>query len=151
MTLILKVTSTNPQVPLSQLLELPLGLDVWEVKPDHVVLRAAEPQAERLQRMGYRVEQLHLTDTYLSTFATEEAIAGYHSAASLEQDMRQLATSQPQIVELRELGRSVENRPIWALRIGERRGSTRKILFSWAAIMPVSGWPSRFPIDWRSM
>jgi len=129
MTLILKVTSTNPQVPLSQLLELPLGLDVWEVKPDHVVLRAAEPQAERLQRMGYRVEQLHLTDTYLSTFATEEAIAGYHSAASLEQDMRQLAASQPQIVELRELGRSVENRPIWALRIGERRGSTRKILF----------------------
>jgi len=129
MTLILRVTSTNPQVPLSQLLELPLGLDVWEVKPDHVVLRAAEPQAERLQRMGYHVEQLHLTDTYVSTFATEEAIAGYHSAASLEQDMRQLATSQPQIVELRELGRSVENRPIWALRLGERRGSTRKILF----------------------
>jgi carboxypeptidase T len=129
MTLILRVTSTNPQVPLSQLLELPLGLDVWEVKPDHIVLRAAEPQAERLQRMGYQVEQLHLTDTYLSTFATEEAIAGYHSAASLEQDMRQLAASQPHIVELRELGRSVENRPIWALRIGERRGSTRKILF----------------------
>lgn len=129
MTLILQVTSTNPQVPLSQLLELPLELDVWEVKPDYIVLRAAEPQAERLQRMGYQVEQLHLTDTYLSMFATEEAIAGYHSAASLEQDMRQLATSQPHIVELREIGRSIENRPIWALRIGERRGSTRKILF----------------------
>lgn len=35
-------------------------------------MRAAEPQAERLQRMGYSVEQLHLTDTYLSTFATVE-------------------------------------------------------------------------------
>jgi carboxypeptidase T len=77
------------------LLQLPLGLDVWEVKPDHVVLRAAEPQAERLQRMGYHVEQLDLTDTFLSMFATAAAIAGYHSAESLEQDMRQLASSHP--------------------------------------------------------
>jgi hypothetical protein len=36
MTLILKVTSTDPRVPLSQLLQLPLGLDVWEVTPDHI-------------------------------------------------------------------------------------------------------------------
>jgi carboxypeptidase T len=129
MNLILQVTSTNPRLPLSELLRQPLGLDVWEVKPDHVVLRAAEPQAERLQRMGYRVEQLQRTDAFLSTFATAEAIAGYHSTASLEQDLRQLADSRPEIVELREIGRSVENRPIWALRIGERRGSTRKLLF----------------------
>jgi carboxypeptidase T len=129
MNLILRITSTDPRAPLSQLLQLPLGLDLWEVKPDHMILRAAEAQAERLQHMGYTVEQLHLTDTYLSTFATAAAIAGYHSAASLEQDLRQLADSQPEIVELREIGRSVENRPIWALRIGERRGSTRKALF----------------------
>ena len=129
MTLIVRITSTNPRVPLSQLLQLPLGLDVWEVKPDYIVLRAAEPQAERLQRMGYHVEQLDLTDTFLSTFATAAAIAGYHSAESLEQDMRQLASSHPQLVELQEIGRSVENRSIWALRLGERRGSTHKVLF----------------------
>lgn len=129
MNLILKLTSTNPRVPLSQLLHLPLGLDVWEVKPDYVILRAAEAQAERLRHMGYNVEQLQLTETYLSTFATAAAVAGYHSAESLEQDMRQLANSQPHIVELQEVGRSVENRPIWALRIGERTGSTRKVLF----------------------
>src|SRR5262245_28416979 len=129
MNLILQVTSTTPRLPLSELLRQPLGVDVWEVKPDHLVIRAAEPQAERLRRMGYRVEQLHLTDSFLSTFATAEAVASYHSAASLEQDMRQLANRQPEIVELREIGRSVENRPIWALRIGERRGSTRKLLF----------------------
>jgi carboxypeptidase T len=49
MNLILHVTSTNPRLPLSELLRQPLGLDVWEVQPDHLVLRAAEPQAERLQ------------------------------------------------------------------------------------------------------
>lgn len=129
MNLILKVTSTDPRAPLSDLLHLPLGLDVWEVKPDHVILRTADAPAERLRLMGYTVEQVQSTDTYLSTFATTAAIAGYHSAASLEQDMLQLANSQPDIAELREIGRSVENRPIWALRIGERRGSTRKVCF----------------------
>lgn len=129
MNLILRLTSTDPRAPLPDLLQLPLGLDVWEVKPDYVILRTADAQAERLRLMGYTVEQLESTDAYLSTFATAEAIAGYHSAASMEQDMRQLANSQPDIVELREIGRSVENRPIWALRIGERRGSTRKVCF----------------------
>jgi carboxypeptidase T len=129
MDLILRVTSPDPNLPLAQLLHLPLGLDVWEVKPDYVVLRAAEAPAERLQRMGYGVEQLQLTDTFLSTFATAEAVAGYHSVETLEQDLRALADSQPEIAELREVGRSVENRPIWALRIGERKGSTHKLLF----------------------
>jgi carboxypeptidase T len=129
MKLILKVTSTNPRVRLAQLLQLPLGLDVWEVKADHVVLRAAEAQAERLRRMGYHVEQLHLTANYLARFATAAGIAGYHSAQSLEQDLRGLAASQPDIAELHEIGRSLEDRPIWALRLGERRGSARKVLF----------------------
>ncbi|MDQ5853558.1 MAG: M14 family metallopeptidase [Chloroflexota bacterium] len=129
MDLILRVTAPDPTVPLAQLLQVPIGLDVWEVKPDYVVLRAAEAQAERLQRMGYGVEQLQLTDTFLSTFATADAIAGYHSVETLEQDLRQLADSRPEIAELREVGRSVEDRPIWALRIGERRGSDRKLLF----------------------
>lgn len=130
MKLILKITSTQPGAPLSQLPQLPMGLDIWETKPDYVVLRASEAQADRLQRMGYGVEQLHETDIYVSTFATAEAATGYHSAATLEQDLRQLAASRPEIAEFREIGRSLENRAIWALRIGERKGSTRKLLFT---------------------
>lgn len=74
--------------------------------------------------MGYGVEQLHETASYLSTFATEEAGAGYHSVETLEADLRRLAEENSEIAELHEIGRSVENRPIWALRLGERRGST---------------------------
>lgn len=129
MELIFRVTSTNPNASLSQLPHLALGLDVWEVKPDHIVLRASEAQADRLQRMGYALEQLEMTETFLSTFATTDALAMYHSAASLEEDLGQLAEHQPEIAELREIGRSLEKRPIWALRIGERRDSTRKVLF----------------------
>jgi len=41
------VRSESPQAPLAQLLQLPLGLDIWQVEEDHVVLRADEAQAAR--------------------------------------------------------------------------------------------------------
>jgi carboxypeptidase T len=124
------VRSDSPQAPpLARLIDLPLGLDIWQVKTDHVVLRAAEEQATRLRQMGYTTEEVVETETHLATFATAEAIAAYHSAETLEQDLRQLSESQPEIAELQEIGRSLENRPIWALRIGERRPSEHKLLF----------------------
>lgn len=129
MSVIVKVISASARAPLSGLLAAPLGLDVWEVKPEHLVLQATEAQAERLEQMGYAVEQLRTTETYLSTFATDEAIAGYHSAETLEADLRRLAEENPDVAELHEIGRSVENRPIWALRLGERRGNTLKMVF----------------------
>jgi carboxypeptidase T len=128
-TLIARVTSTGPRAPLSRLLTVPLGLDVWEVDPDFVVLQAEEAQAARLEAMGYDVEQLQMADAYLSDFATERAVTGYHSAESLDADLRRLAEDNPEVAQLHEIGRSVENRPIWALRLGQRRGSSRKVAF----------------------
>jgi carboxypeptidase T len=127
--LIARVTSTDARAPLARLLVTPLGLDVWEVNPDHLVLQADEAQAARLEEMGYAVEQLQMTEAYLSDFATERAVTGYHTVQTLEQDLRRLAQDNPEIVELQQIGRSVEDRPLWALRIGERRGSTSKVAF----------------------
>jgi len=130
MSIVYTVRADSLQAPpLARLIDLPLGLDIWQVKADHVVLRAAEEQALRLRQMGYTTEEVVGTDDHLATFATAEAIAAYHSAETLEQDLRQLAESQPEIAELREIGRSLEDRPIWALRIGERRASEHKLLF----------------------
>jgi carboxypeptidase T len=129
MEMIVKVTSANQATPLSDLLRLPLGLDIWEVKPDYLILRAPEAPIERLTQMGYGIQPLQPVTEHLSAFATAEAIAGYHSAETLEQDLRQLTGIRPEIAELREIGRSVENRPIWALRIGERKGSLDRVLF----------------------
>jgi carboxypeptidase T len=128
-SLIARVTSTTARAPLARLLATPLGLDVWEVKPDFVVLQADEFQIGRLEAMGFTVEQLQMTEPYLATFATAAAVSGYHTVASLEQDLRRLAEEHPEIAELQQIGRSVEGRPLWALRIGERRGSTRKVAF----------------------
>jgi carboxypeptidase T len=127
--LIARVTSPSTETPLAWLLTAPLGLDVWEVTPDQLVLQVEEGQAERLAAMGYGVEQLRMTERYLSAFATEAAVTGYHTAATLEQDLRRLAESHPEIAELHTIGHSVEGRPLWALRIGERRGSDRKVAF----------------------
>ena len=57
-SLIARVTTTSSRAPLEQLLTTPLGLDVWEVTPEHFVLQADEAQASRLEAMGYEVEQL---------------------------------------------------------------------------------------------
>lgn len=127
--LIVRVTSPGARSPLARLLTSSLGLDVWEVGPDFLVAQAGEAQADRLEAMGYAVEQLQLVEPYLSTFATPSAVGGYHTVETLEQDLRRLAEEHPEVAELHEIGRSVEGRPLWALRIGERRGSTRKVAF----------------------
>src|SRR5205814_7053219 len=106
MELILRVTATDARATLANLSHLSLGLDIWEAKPDHMVVRAAEAQAERLRPIGYGVEELHQTANFLSAFATADALASYHSAATLEQDLSARADSQLDIAELREVGRS---------------------------------------------
>jgi carboxypeptidase T len=128
-SLIARVTPGGVGAPLARLLTAQLGLDIWEVRPDSVVLQADEFQVSRLEAMGFVVEQLQMTEPYLSTFATAQAVTGYHTVATLEQDLRRLVEEHPEIAELHEIGRSVEGRPLWALRIGERRGSARTVAF----------------------
>jgi carboxypeptidase T len=125
--LIARVTPGGGRAPLARLLTTPLGLDIWEVRPDHLVVQADEAQAARLEAMGYGVEQLVTTESFLSDFATARAVSGYHTGQTLEEDLQRLAEDNPEIVELHEIGRSVEGRPLWALRIGERRGTSRKV------------------------
>jgi carboxypeptidase T len=84
MSIVYAVRADSPQAPpLARLIDPPLGLDIWQVKADHVVLRAAEEQALRLRQMGYTTEEVVGTDDHLATFATAEAIVAYHSAETL--------------------------------------------------------------------
>lgn len=132
MKLIVRVSSPGPDRPLAQLVTSALGLDVWEAKPDHLVLRAAEVTVDRLKQMGYQVQEIADVESHLQTFATAAAQAGYHSVQTLEENLRALTHSRPEIAELKQIGRSVENRPVWALRIGEREGDPtqkKRVLF----------------------
>ena len=127
--IIARITSEDPNRSLPQLLSMPLGLDVWESKPERLVLRATEAVLDRIGKMGYRVEPVVPVSEHLTAFATSAAAEGFHSGESLEQDMRELAAKRPELVEIKEIGRSLENRPILALRIGERKSGVRKLLF----------------------
>jgi carboxypeptidase T len=125
--IVYSVRADSPQAPpLPWLVDQPrehLGLDIWQVKENQIVLRATEEQAARLQQLGYATEVVVETENHVARFASAEAVEAYHSAESLESDLHQLVESQPEIAELKEIGRSLEDRAIWALRIGERRGS----------------------------
>src|ERR687894_3314855 len=113
MNIVYVVRADSPQAPsLTRLINQPrehLGLDVWQGQEDHVVLRAEEAQAARLRQMGYATEEVVQTENHLARFATAEATAAYHSAETLEGDLHALAESRPEITELREIGRSLEN------------------------------------------
>ena len=113
MNLIARITSPGLQKQLADVLRVPLGIDVWEVKPDHLILRGTEAQLDRLSSMGYHVEQLEDEERHPSAFARAEPAEQSHSAASLEEELRQLAEARPDMAELKEIGQSIEGRPIW--------------------------------------
>lgn len=61
MSLIVNVTPGQAQASLGRVVELPLGLDVWELTTEHAVLQASEAAVDRLAQMGYGVEQVRET------------------------------------------------------------------------------------------
>lgn len=131
--IIAKVTTRGPRSSLDRILTLPLALDIWETRPDHVVLRASEQQLDLLAQMNYEVEQIETASRFLTTHEAVRdfeaaAAAGYHSHESLTQEMRDLAARAPEIAELHRIGSSVEGRTIWGLRLGDRSGTARKVL-----------------------
>ena len=145
MELIVEVRSDDPTRPLSKLLTIPLGLDVWEANADRWSSVPSEAPIDRIGKMGYQVRQIVPVEAHLSTFATPRVHAkAITPQQSLEEDMRQLAESRPDLAVLHEIGRSVEGRPIWALQIGERQAD-RASCCSWAVITRASGSLLRFP------
>lgn len=150
MDLILEISPGSSSSSVSDLLRASLGLDIWELTPDHMIVRATEAKAERVHQLGYRVEQLQSVAEALSEFESAEQAtlvniastettkrprdvlaepARYHTVKSLNYELQELAATHPDLVELKELGHSVKGQPILALRIGERRGSLHKVLF----------------------
>jgi hypothetical protein len=65
--IIAKVTERGPRGSLDRILTLLLALDIWETRPDHVVLRASEQHLDLLAQMNYGVEQIETTNRFLIT------------------------------------------------------------------------------------
>ena len=72
-------------------------------------LAVTDEQAQRLDALGHRVEDLPLPPP--------DDVEGYPTPAEVESTLRALADAHPGIAQIVQLGRSEEGRPIWALRI----------------------------------
>src|SRR5262245_45468421 len=136
MSIIAEVKTSPTGRELERLLHTPFGLDVWEAKRDRLVVRATEAQIDRITRMGYEVRQIQTVVGHVTAFAAAAAAVEFHSAQDIENGLRSAAQTHPDIAELQEIGRSVENRPIWALRIGERAATPRERYCSPVVTMP---------------
>lgn len=75
-----------PGVDIERLLQMPLGLDVWERKrdPDVLVVAANESQISELERRRLAsVERLYTVEQYLSGFGSPAR--GQHDAEGTEE------------------------------------------------------------------
>src|SRR5215207_4211127 len=99
--IIARITSEDPNRSLPQLLSMPLGLDVWESKPERLVLRATEAALDRIGKMGYRVVPV---SEHLTAFATSAAAEGFHSGRASSRTCGSSPRSGPSLSRSRRSG-----------------------------------------------
>lgn len=108
--------------------------EVLEVHGDRLVVvedldfLASRPVDERvsvqLMRSAYRIQQQDLDDVF-APFRAQGSEGAYHSVAEVTSEIQAMAAAHPDRVELVEIGRSVEDRPLVAVRVGKRDGVER--------------------------
>lgn len=64
-------------------------------------------------------------DEVFAHFRAQGSEGAYHSVAEVEAELAEIAAAHPDTVELVEIGRSIEDRPLTAVRIGARDGVER--------------------------
>lgn len=77
-----------------------------------------------LSRGAYRIEAADLDDVF-APFRAQGSEGAYHSLDEVTSEIAGLAAAHPERVELVEIGRSIEDRPITAVRVGARDGVER--------------------------
>ena len=130
MEIIAEIRSEDPTRPLAKLLAMPLGIDVWEVKSDRLVVRAAEHTMDRLTKMGYRITPIVDVSRHLEFSQLAIPWRGIIPSPLSRPTCATWPRRRPQFGGTEGDGRRVdEGRPILALRLGERRGNATKVLF----------------------
>ncbi len=89
----------------------PLGLTVVDRQGQNLALMASEEEIAYLEAQGFEVEVLGRNDG--------EAPDGYHNAAAVITDLEAIAANYPAITKVVELGTTVQNRRLLALKISD--------------------------------
>ncbi len=103
-----------------------MGADDFGISGDRLIVRVSRPMLEVLEARGVPHEMLchdieHRYREYRRGTAIKraESFADYHDLVAVEAAMRRIAGEHSDIAALVEIGRSIENRPIYALRISD--------------------------------
>ncbi|MGC8828080.1 MAG: M14 family metallopeptidase, partial [Anaerolineae bacterium] len=108
--LIVRIAAGTPQLR-TQLFHL--GIDVLAVDLQGITARLTPAQLRTLERAGFLCQVL--------TAETQSIIVDdrYHTFAETEAELQAVAAQHPDIARLEVIGRSVEGRPIYALKISD--------------------------------
>ncbi len=92
------------------------GAAVDTVEANAVVVTATPSELRRIQALGYRTTQLAPDAT---TLDFPPADSGYHNYAEVSSTVASVANANPGLVRRFSVGRSHENRELWAVKISD--------------------------------
>jgi carboxypeptidase T len=93
------------------------GVDILEVGPDYVLVRASADEATQLRLKGYTLDNDPATLQRFALDTFPPADSGYHDYGEMVAEIQQAATDHPDILKLIDIGSSYEGRTIWLAKI----------------------------------
>jgi len=115
------------------------GAGIDEVGSDYVLIAATPREVRQIRALGYTVESI------MQVMAFPPADSNYHDYAEMNAEIQQAAVDHASIVSRFSMGKSYENRDLWAVKISDNVGADEDEpeCCSWACIMRASISPSR--------
>lgn len=89
------------------------GAAIEEIGDDYVVVIANLQELRRIQRMGFTIEEQAAVQDF------PPADSAYHNYTEMSSAIQQIAAAKPSIVSRFSLGKSYENRDLWAVKISD--------------------------------
>lgn len=89
------------------------GAAIDEVGPDYVVITATSVEARRIRAAGFAPEQI------VQALDFPSADSAYHNYAEMSSAIQAVATAKPSIVSRFSMGKSYQNRDLWAVKISD--------------------------------
>lgn len=92
-----------------------LGFDIVAVEKDHVVVLASEEELRLAQKKGLLQSSYWAKGVSPYSFPANDAL--YHDYNEMTQELQQKAQAHSDIVQMMSIGKTTEQRDIWALRL----------------------------------
>lgn len=104
-----------------------LGIDIAEIQePDRVVVVIADKdEIEKIKSLGYKFEVINPDIDTVITSIRAGTLERYHTYEQVEEKLKKYEQEYPDICSLSVIGLSFEKRPIYALKIGDKKSNSK--------------------------